>query len=104
MCILDSLFHVMLVTNYAPPLLQDSNTPLHLASAHGHLEVVEVLLSCGANIHLKNKVGVTGHCSALDISLSGTDNKNVMGLRDVISELYQKNNVIRKINALIKLE
>ena len=58
MCILHSLFHVILVTNYAPPLLQDSNTPLHLASAHGNLEVVEMLLSSGANMHLKNKVGV----------------------------------------------
>ena len=63
------LFHVMLVTKYAPPLLQDSNTPLHLASAHGHLEVVEVLISCAADIDLKNKVGVTGYWSALDISL-----------------------------------
>ena len=70
MCILYSLFHMMLVTNCASPLLQDSNTLLHLASAHGHLEVVEVLLSFGANIHLKNKVGViTQDSSCLSLIL-----------------------------------
>ena len=69
-CILYSLFHVMLVTNHAPPLLQNLNTPLHLASAHCHLEVVEVLLSCGANIHLENKVGViTQESSVLSLIL-----------------------------------
>ena len=43
----------------ASPLLQDSNTPLHLASARGHLEVIKVLMSHAAYIHLRNKVGVT---------------------------------------------
>ena len=97
-CILDSLFHVMLVTNYAPPLLQDSNTPLHLASAQGHLEVVEVIISCGADIHLKNEVGVTGHWSALDIS--GTDNENTSW---VFMMSYQDNNCQKMVCILLLL-
>ena len=33
------------------------NTPLHLASQNGHLEVVKYLKSVGADIHAKNNNG-----------------------------------------------
>ena len=87
MCILESLFHVTLFTNYAFTLLQDSNTPLHLAFDCGHLEVIEVLASCGADIHLKNKVGVTSHWSVVTFQAL-IMRIHVMGLHDFILRLY----------------
>ena len=54
----------MLAINCAPPLLQDSDTPLHLAAHRGKLGVVKALLSHGANRRLRNKVSVSVviHC------------------------------------------
>ena len=43
----------------APPLLQDSNTPLHIAACRGKLEEAKVLVSHGADLGVRNKVGVT---------------------------------------------
>ena len=37
-------------------ILQYEETPLHLSSESGHGDVVNVLLSHGADIHVKNKV------------------------------------------------
>ena len=37
-------------------LLQSQQTPLHLSSKSGHVDIVNVLLSHGADIHVKNKV------------------------------------------------
>ena len=45
---------VLVLCDY--PLLQDSNTPLHLACHPGHLEVIELLMSHAADINLRNKV------------------------------------------------
>ena len=58
------LVEVMLAINCAPPLLQESSTPLYLAAYCGKLEVVKVLLSHGANRHLRNRVSVSVviHC------------------------------------------
>ena len=36
--------------------LQDGKTPLHLASEHGHVHVVEMLIGAQANINLLDKV------------------------------------------------
>ena len=43
----------------APPLLQDSNTPLHLAARWDDLEEAKLLISHGADLEVRNKVGVT---------------------------------------------
>ena len=37
-------------------LLQNQQTPLHLLSESGHVDIVNVLLSHGADIHVKNEV------------------------------------------------
>ena len=37
-------------------LLQDGNTPLHVAAAWGEDEAVEVLINHGADIKITNKV------------------------------------------------
>ena len=37
-------------------LIQDEDTALHLSSKSGHVDIVNVLLSHGADIHVKNKV------------------------------------------------
>ena len=37
-------------------LLQNGNTPLHLSSKSGHVDIVNVLLSHGADIHVKDRV------------------------------------------------
>ena len=36
--------------------LQDGRTPLHMAAAAGHLNVVQYLVSSGADVNLKDKV------------------------------------------------
>ena len=35
---------------------QDNQTPLHYASKHGHSEVVQVLISHGATVDMKDEV------------------------------------------------
>ena len=44
-------------------LLQDLNTPIHLAAADGHLEVVRVFIShtTSTAVNLRNVVGVSQH-------------------------------------------
>ena len=37
-------------------LLQDQQTPLHLSSESGHVDIVNALLSHGADIHVKDGV------------------------------------------------
>ena len=37
----------------------DMRTPLHIAVNHGHIDVVQYLLSEGANVHAKDKNGET---------------------------------------------
>ena len=37
-------------------LLQYRQTPLHLSSDSGHVDIVKVLLSHGADIHVKERV------------------------------------------------
>ena len=39
--------------------LQDGDTPIHLASSDGHVEVVEKLISSGADVNVVDKVSVT---------------------------------------------
>lgn len=46
------LFNVNAVTEYP------SLTPLHLACAFGHLEVVEILISCEANVNVRDALGL----------------------------------------------
>lgn len=46
------LFNVNAVTEYP------SLTPLHLACAFGHLEVVEILISCEANVNSRDALGL----------------------------------------------
>jgi len=38
--------------------LQDGNTPIHLAIRDGHVEVVEKLISSGADVNAVDKVSV----------------------------------------------
>ena len=38
--------------------MQDKFTPLWLASSNGAEDIVELLISAGANLHLSNKVGL----------------------------------------------
>ena len=42
--------------------LQDGDTPIHLASSGGHVEVVEKLISSGADVNVVNKVSVNRVC------------------------------------------
>ena len=37
-------------------LLQYHQTPLHLSTESGHVDIVKVLLSHGADIHVKDRV------------------------------------------------
>ena len=37
-------------------LLQDQQTPLYLSTESGHVDIVKVLLSHGADIHVKDRV------------------------------------------------
>ena len=37
-------------------LLQGQQTPLHFSCMSGHVEIVKVLLSHGADIHVKDRV------------------------------------------------
>ena len=37
-------------------LLQDQQTPLHLSSESGHVDIVTILLRYGADIHVKDRV------------------------------------------------
>lgn len=46
------LFNVNAVTEYP------SLTPLHLACTFGHLEVVEILISCEANVNARDAIGL----------------------------------------------
>ena len=39
--------------------LQDGDTPIHLASRYGHVQVVEKLISLGANVNVVDKVSVS---------------------------------------------
>ena len=39
-------------------LIQDHQTPLHLSCERGHVDIVNVLLSHGADIHVKDKVSI----------------------------------------------
>ena len=39
-------------------LLQNGQSPLHIASFNGHLNIVETLIEAGANIYQINKVHV----------------------------------------------
>jgi len=39
--------------------LQIGHTPIHLASSGGHVEVVEKLISSGANVNVVDEVSVT---------------------------------------------
>ena len=39
--------------------LQDGYTPIHLALSDGHVEVVEKLISSGADVNVVDKVSVT---------------------------------------------
>ena len=47
--------YTVLHDNY---FLQDIDTPIHLASRGGHVEVVEKLISSGADVNVVNKVSV----------------------------------------------
>jgi len=38
--------------------LQDGHTPIHFASRDGHVEVVEKLISSGANVNVVDEVSV----------------------------------------------
>ena len=38
--------------------LQNGNTPIHLALRYGHVEVVEKLISSGADVNAVDKVSV----------------------------------------------
>jgi len=38
--------------------LQDEDTPIHLASRRGHVEVVEKLISSEADVNVVNRVSV----------------------------------------------
>jgi len=38
--------------------LQDGDTPIHLASSNGHVQVVEKLISSGADVNVVNEVSV----------------------------------------------
>ena len=42
--------------------LQDGECPLHKASRDGHAEVVNILLSSGADVNIRNKVVITNLC------------------------------------------
>ena len=42
--------------------LQNGNTPIHLASRYGHVQVVEKLLSSGADVNVVDKVSVNRVC------------------------------------------
>ena len=43
---------------------EDGWTPLHVASAHGHVEVITALLAAGADKTIKNTDGKTPHDEA----------------------------------------
>ena len=56
-------------TNHCMLLLQSQQTPLHLLSENGHVDIVNVLLSHGANIHVKNKVSIYSDITGIKILL-----------------------------------
>ena len=46
----------MLQLSYYLLLIQGLQTPLHLSSESGHVDIVKVLLSHGADIHVQDQV------------------------------------------------
>jgi hypothetical protein len=59
------------------PVLQVGYTPLHFASVHGHLDVVEALLAKGADVEAKDNVSIE-RAWALCPSLSLTHTHNTL--------------------------
>ena len=39
-------------------ILQNQRTPVHLSSESGHVDIVNMLLSHGADIHVKDRVSI----------------------------------------------
>ncbi|XP_023808183.1 myotrophin [Oryzias latipes] len=71
-------------------ILENGRNPLHVASDYGHVDVVEYLISVGADINAKDKYGFTplisacfeGHLQCVKLLLEKGADRSIKGPND----------------------
>ena len=75
-------------------LIQDEDTALHLSSKSGHVDIVNVLLLHGADIHVKNKVSIYSDITSIKTLL-------LIQAEDTALHLSSKSGCVDIVNVLL---